>query len=112
MSGQKKYDYKRVTFYFNERRYEVVGKTPAEAYDKKARKLLHRSLTPDERAAFLEFCPLHRAEPWVKVMLYCGPRPNETIALDWRHVDFKNSVLNVQVAMKARTKTNLAKLGL
>ena len=41
---------------------------------------------------------------WIKTSIYCGLRPGETRALDWRHVDLKKNRINVEQAMKAATK--------
>lgn len=64
-----------------------------------------RSITPEERAAILDLAETHRAGLWVKTILYCGLRPCETRALDWRHIDAENALIHVEKSMKARTKT-------
>lgn len=38
------------------------------------------------------------------LMLYCGLRPNECRALNWRHVDFDKKQIHVEQAMKSKTK--------
>ena len=48
----------------------------------------HRSITDNERKKILEVASEHYAGLWIKTMLYCGLRPGETRALDWRHVNF------------------------
>jgi len=63
----------------------------------------HRSITDYEREKILALAETHYAGLWIKTMLYCGPRPGETRALDWRHVDFENKVIHVEQAMKAGT---------
>jgi integrase len=62
-----------------------------------------RSLTPDERTAILGIAEVHHAGLWVLTMLYCGLRPAETRALDWRHIDLDNKVLHVEQSIKAKT---------
>jgi integrase len=62
-----------------------------------------RSITPEERAAILALAETHHAGLWIKVMLYCGLRPNETRALDWRHINLDKAILSVELAMKACT---------
>lgn len=64
----------------------------------------HRSITDAERKAILEVAETHRAGLWVKTLLYCGPRPGETRALDWRHVDFDKKLLRIELAMKANSR--------
>ena len=63
-----------------------------------------RSITKTERTAILEAAKVHRAGLWIKLMLYCGLRPGETRALQWRHVDFDKHVIRVEQAMKAGTR--------
>jgi integrase len=63
-----------------------------------------RSITPDERIAILALAESHHGGLWIKTTLYCGLRPNESRALDWRHVDIDHALLHIEDAMKARTK--------
>ena len=65
----------------------------------------HRSITPPERERILALAESHHAGLWIKLLLYCGLRPGETRALDWRHVDFDRRVIRVEQAMKAATST-------
>lgn len=46
-----------------------------------------RSITEDERVCILNVAATHPAGLWVKLMLYCGLRPGETIALKWRNIE-------------------------
>lgn len=62
-----------------------------------------RSITDDERQAILALSETHHAGLWVKTLLYCGLRPGETRALDWRHIDFEQRIVHVQLANKAAT---------
>lgn len=64
----------------------------------------HRSITATERAAILAVAETHRAGLWIKLLLYCGLRPNETRALQWRHIDFDKKIVRVETAMKAGTR--------
>lgn len=63
----------------------------------------HRSITPYERECILRQAETHYAGLWIKTMLYCGLRPGETRALDWRHIDLKKKRIHVEQAMKATT---------
>lgn len=59
-----------------------------------------RALTEAEREYVLALAETHRAGLWVKLMLYCGLRPAEAAALQWRHVDFKKAILKIEQATK------------
>jgi integrase len=63
-----------------------------------------RSVTPDERRAILALAETHRAGLWIKTMLYCGLRPGETRALEWRHIDIENGLIHVEQSVKAVTE--------
>lgn len=59
-----------------------------------------RPLTATERKAVLKAAETHRAGLWVLTMLYCGLRPEETVALMWNDIDLTagNETLTVQRA--------------
>ena len=59
-----------------------------------------RSLTPRERKALLEVLPGHRGEIFCKLMLYCGIRPGEAMALQWKDIDFNAATLTVNKSYK------------
>ena len=63
----------------------------------------YRSITVGERKSILDLAEKHYSGLWIKTMLYCGLRPGETRALDWRHIDFEQKLLYVEKAMKAAT---------
>lgn len=63
----------------------------------------HRSITDEEREAILQLAETHYAGLWIEMILYCGLRPGETRALDWRHINFGKKRVYVAQAMKART---------
>ena len=69
----------------------------------KTTKGTHRKLTDRERTAVLAVADRgeHNACLWVKLMLYCGLRPGETVALQWKDIDFKNSILHVTKAKES-----------
>lgn len=62
-----------------------------------------RAITLQERKYILQVAEYHRAGLWVKLMLFCGLRPGETAALQWRNVDFKKKMLHVDSAVKRKT---------
>jgi integrase len=82
----------------------LIPFSPAEdlvlpkASDKK-----RRSLTPAERSAILKLAETHPAGLWVKTILFCGPRPGETIPMQWRDIDFKKQTLNIHQALESGT---------
>lgn len=59
-----------------------------------------RALTSTERRYVILTADKHKAGLWVKLMLYCGLRPSEAAALQWRNVDFKNKMLHVDSNIK------------
>lgn len=81
-----------------------IVKNPAEYLElPEATDGTHRSITEAERAFILKLAKTHYAGLWVLLMLYCGLRPNECRALDWRHIDLENRRVRVEQAMKAKT---------
>ncbi len=83
---------------------QLIMRNPAENLTLPAAKEgTHRSITEYERAKILELCETHRAGLWVRMLLYCGLRPGETRALEWRHIDFEKKLIYVRGAMKAGT---------
>ena len=83
----------------------LINQNPAEGLEKPfASEGSRRSITEYEREKILTLADTHYAGVWIKLMLYCGLRPNETRALDWRHVDIENRRITIEVAMKARTR--------
>lgn len=86
------------------RKSKLIGTNPAQDLETPAATDgTHRSITEIERKAILTLAETHYAGLWVKTLLYCGVRPGETRALDWRHIDFSNKLIHVQLANKART---------
>lgn len=86
------------------RKSRLIQYDPAEDLELPAAKDgTHRSITDTERKVILKLAETHHAGLWVKMILYCGLRPGETRALDWRHIDFKKKLVHIEQAMKART---------
>ena len=82
----------------------LIPYAPAENLELPAAKDgTRRSITEAGRKAILKLAETHHAGLWVKMMLYCGLRPGETRALDWRHIDFEKKMVHVDKAMKAHT---------
>ena len=85
---------------------KLIPFNPAEYLELPAAKNgTHRSITDKERALILRLAETHYAGLWVKVMLYCRLRPGETLALEWRHIDFDKKLIHVERAMKAHSMT-------
>lgn len=61
----------------------------------------HRSVTDFEREHFLKAASNHYAGLMFKVMLYCGLRTGEVVALDWRDIDFESKRIKVSRAMES-----------
>lgn len=64
-----------------------------------------RSLTDFERQHIISTADHHRAGLWVLIMLYCGLRPSEAIALNWSDVDLDNKFISVTHSMWNQNKT-------
>jgi integrase len=84
---------------------KLIGNNPAEYLEMPAApEGKRRSITGYERNKILELAETHPAGLWVKLTLYCGIRPGEARALDWRHIDTNKKILHIEQAMKSRTK--------
>ncbi len=59
-----------------------------------------RSITDYERQVLLQVLPGHRGELFCKIMLYCGLRPGEVCALQWKDIDFTEECICVDKALK------------
>lgn len=81
--------------------YDPARKLKLPTYAKGER----RSLTAAERSAVLAVAATHRAGLWVKMILYCGLRPGETLALKWKDIDFDAGVIHVHEAKESGSKT-------
>jgi len=69
-----------------------------------------RAITPYERVLTLRVAEYHHSGTWVLLMLYCGLRPQETAALQGRHINFQTKQITVEDARKSegnigKTKT-------
>lgn len=85
---------------------QLIPRNPAEHLTLPAAKDgTHRSLTMQEREHFLKVAETHHAGLMFKVMLYCGLRTGEVVALDWRDIDFNRRRIKVSRAMESGTDT-------
>ncbi len=66
-----------------------------------------RSITDHERKNILEVAEYHRGGLYVLLILYCGLRPGECIALKWKDVDLENRLIRVRAAAESGNSANL-----
>lgn len=59
-----------------------------------------RSITDRERRVLLDVLEGHRGELFCKIMLYCGLRPSEVQALQWKDVNLIKRTITVSKALK------------
>ena len=59
-----------------------------------------RSLTAHERRVLLSVLDGHRGELFCKLILYCGMRPSEVQALQWKDIDLKSNTISISKSMK------------
>jgi len=86
----------------------LIPYNPAEDLElPKAEDKKRRPLTPEEREVFLRVAEEHRAGLWIKTMLYCGLRPQETRALQWKDIDFSKRIIRVSKALESGTKDKI-----
>jgi len=88
-----------------------VSPVTSTTVPKKAKAGTHRALTEAERAVLLQACESHYAGTWIKVMLYCGLRPQETVPLTWGDIDFGKRRMTVKSALKKSGKIGTTKTG-
>ena len=65
----------------------------------------HRCITDHERMHFLKVAETHYAGLMFKVMLYCGLRTGEVVALDWQDINIHKKRLKITKAMESGTST-------
>ena len=69
----------------------------------KSPKGTHRSITETERKAILEVADYHYAGLYVLLILYCGIRPGEAIALQWKDINLEKRLIHVRKAIESGT---------
>lgn len=90
---------------------QLLHENPAENLSLPAGKKAkaRRSITEKERFYILKTCETHRAGLFYKIMLYCGLRPGEVAALQWRNIDLKDRVLTVDSAVDPKGRVGSTK---
>ena len=64
----------------------------------------HRCITEHERTHFLKAADTHYAGLMFKVMLCCGLRTGEVVALDWRDIDVEKQRLKITKSVESGTR--------
>ena len=83
------------------RKNHIIPDDPAEDLTIPPCKEGHRrAITGEERQTILTVTENHRGRLFVRLMLYCGLRPQEASVLQWKHIDLKNNVLHIRQARK------------
>ena len=59
-----------------------------------------RSLTKKEQDALLRVIRGHRSELFISIMYWCGLRPSEVSALQWKDIDLEKNTISVYKAVK------------
>ena len=97
--------YQRIQAMFRQAKISrLIAHDPAEnLVMPSAKEGTHRSITDYEREHFLKAAAEHHAGLMFKMMLYCGLRTGEVVALEWRDVNFKSKRLSVSRAMESGT---------
>lgn len=102
----KKIRYTLVQIFTKAQRNKLILNNPAEDLDiPKSENNTRRSITDTERKYILKTAETHTSGLWIKLMLYCGLRPQETAALQGRHLDLKNGNLIIEKALKRHDNT-------
>lgn len=88
---------------FSQAQYDkIISDNPAARLTlPKAENGTHRSITLEERHATLQVAEKHPFGLFIKVLLWCGLRPQEAAALRWSDIDQINQRINIHHALKA-----------
>ena len=88
------------------RKSRLINFDPAEDLVLPANeKRSHRSITEEERAAVLKTAETHRGGLLALLTLYAGLRPGESLALQWKDIDFERNEIHVYKALESGTRT-------
>lgn len=92
------------------RKNKMIADNPMDLSTRpKGTKNKRREVTENERHHILALAEKHRAGLFVKIMLYCGLRPGEVAALQWKNVDLKRGIIKVDSAVKSDSLIGLPK---
>ena len=81
-------------------RNEVIQKNPCNSVrnlsnENTARETIHRALTIEEQAAFMQEAKSEYLYEFFAILLLTGMRSGEAAALTWKDIDYKNNVIHV-----------------
>lgn len=94
-----KVEYTLVQIFDKALQNNLIISNPASNLTKpKALNGTHRAITESERKWILDVADYHKHGLWIKIMLYCGLRPGETLHLQGRNFDMKNKVLKIEIS--------------
>ena len=86
------------------RKSRLIAFDPAEDLVLPAtEKRSHRSITEEERAAVIKTAETHRGGLLALLTLYAGLRPGESLALQWKDIDFERNEIHVYKALESGT---------
>lgn len=87
---------------------EIIAVNPCKIkmlkVEKKATENIHRALTREEQAKFIEHSKENFFHEMMMFMLLSGVRSGEAFALTWDNVDFKNKVIKIRATYSLRMK--------
>lgn len=66
-----------------------------------------RSITDYERRKILEVAEYHRGGLYILLVLYCGLRPGECIALQWKDIDLQENLIYIRNAAESGNSQNI-----
>jgi integrase len=90
------------------RKSRLIPYDPAEDLElPKAPVGQRHSITEYERKNILDVAEWHRGGLYVLLMLYCGLRPGECIALQWKDIDLTNGVIHVTKDLESGSTDNI-----
>lgn len=92
------------------RKSRLIAYDPAEDLElPKAPTKKRDAITEYERKNILEVAEWHRAGLYVLLMMCCGLRNGEIIALQWKDIDLKAGVIHVTKDLESGSTTNIKK---
>lgn len=85
---------------------DIIYKSPCRGIEepKAAEKQDRRPLTVKEINCFLKATKSHHRGAMFAMMLACGLRPGEVMAIRWEDIDLENNLINVRQAVRDNTK--------
>lgn len=90
------------------RKSRLIPYDPSEDLElPKAPKGSRHSITDVERKNILEVAQYHRSGLYVLTVLYCGIRPGEAIALQWKDIDAKEHTMRIEKAAESGNSQNI-----